>query len=82
MTENQNSKRRGNYKTYRFKGTAVLVVNELDANDFTFDVTINALSRDNARKRLDGVVLGRKPEWPYESLVYDFDIKGEEASND
>lgn len=78
----QRGKKRGTYKTYRFKGTALYQVRERDCDEKVFDVKINALSIKNARKRLDEVVMGRKIDPFDEDLIYDFEIDGEEVSND
>lgn len=75
----QRGKKRGTYKTYRFKGTAIYRVRERDCGYPEFDVKINALSRDNALKRLDDVVMGRKVDPFEEDLIYDFEINGEEV---
>lgn len=74
----QQGKKRGTYKTYRFKGVALHQVREMDFGEKEFDVRINALSLGNARKRLGEVVMGRKLDPINEDLIYEFEIDGEE----
>ena len=74
----QKGKKRGTYKTYRFKGVALHQVREMDYGEKEFNVRINALSLGNARKRLGEVVMGRKLDPINEDLIYEFEIDGEE----
>lgn len=81
--ENQNRKKRGNYKTYRFKGVVEIFVQNINVDGIEFDVSINASAYKIARSRLDIVVLGYRPDPSVdERFVYYLDIDGEEVSND
>lgn len=78
----QRGKKRGTYKTYRFKGTAEHYFRERFYGDVVFDVKIKALSLKNARKRLAEKVVGKEYDPYEEDLLYNFEIDGEEVSND
>lgn len=81
--ENQNRKKRGNYRTYRFKGVVEIFVQKMNVDGIEFDVNINASAYKTARSRLDMVVLGYRPDPNIdERFVYYLDIDGEEVSDD
>ncbi|MCU6786391.1 hypothetical protein AAA081_00385 [Aedoeadaptatus acetigenes] len=80
--ENQSRKRRVKYKTYRFKGVVEIFVQKMNVDGIEFDVNINASAYKIARRRLDMVVLGYRPDPSKEHFVYYFDIDGEEVSDD
>lgn len=57
-------------------------VRERDCGEKVFDVKINALSIKNARRRLNEVIMRLKIDPFDEDLIYNFEINGEEVSDD
>lgn len=71
-------KSRGKYKNYRFKGYCELYRRESFYGYNNFDVTIKAMNRENAIKKLDEKVFSFKIDAFEDDIRYEFEINGEE----